>query len=159
MIQQSDSLPKGHILEVVEEIYIDAGSEGLNLQTIANAARVSVAEVNHCLSSKSRLIDEMVPGRLDPIHHERLVLLDQMEAECKDDFSVVHVLSALLIPLITRMKPMAHDRRLSRFYEHLSCDATPPIRKMMEQRYLFISEAFNDAFVKSFPVRRREDIL
>ena len=82
MAARSDlSATPGRILDAAERLLMQHGYEGTSMRMIAAAAGVNLAAANYHFGSKEGLVEAVFRRRLAWLNHERLRLLDVMEAE------------------------------------------------------------------------------
>ncbi len=70
---------KNRILDVAERLFAEQGIAETSLRLLTAEADVNLAAVHYHFGSKDKLIREVVGRRFQPINHERLELLDQLE--------------------------------------------------------------------------------
>ncbi len=150
---------RNRILDACEQIYADEGVEGITLRVITEKARVNLAAVNYHFGSKDILAAEILKRRLTPIHEERLSLLKKLEQERGDVLKPTHVLSAILLPIMRLILLPDKPAYSMAFLLRCSSDPSPLMRTAMASEFEAMSEAFDQAFVRSASILGPGDVI
>src|SRR5690606_34005678 len=68
------------ILDSAEALFARQGHDGTSMRQITSEAGVNLAAVNYHFGSKEALVQAVLKRRLAVLNHERLRLLDELEA-------------------------------------------------------------------------------
>jgi len=91
------------LIETAERLYARHGMEATSLRSITAEAEANLAAIHYHFGSKEALTEEVFSRRLVPINHERLALLDEIEAEAGESAaSPESILEAFLGPPLRR---------------------------------------------------------
>lgn len=150
---------RNRILDACEQIYADEGVEGITLRVITEKARVNLAAVNYHFGTKDILAAEILKRRLTPIHEERLGLLKTLEQARGNMMKPTHVLSAILLPVMRLIMVPDKPPYLMPLLLRCSSDPSPLMRAVMASQFESMSEAFDDAFVRSASKLDPDDVI
>ncbi|WP_429497886.1 TetR/AcrR family transcriptional regulator [Robbsia andropogonis] len=140
---------RNRILDACEQVYATQGVEGLTLRTITERASVNLASVNYHFGTKEVLTAEMLKRRVTPLHQDRLVLLDMVEAQYGAQIRPTHVLGAVLLPMLMMLTtPNAADHLLS-FVLRFSSDPATIVREAMKSAFHHVSDRVDAALSAS----------
>lgn len=136
------------VLDAAEEAYATIGVEGLTLRLVTERALVNLASINYHFGTKRALAEEMLRRRLEPLHRDRLALLDAAEHAYGRDLRVSHVVAAIVLPSVGRILGAASRTHLAAFFARSAADPAPLIRDAMTLQFEMYSERFDAAFVR-----------
>ncbi|MGI4862172.1 MAG: TetR family transcriptional regulator [Janthinobacterium lividum] len=136
------------VLDAAEEAYATIGVEGLTLRLVTERALVNLASINYHFGTKRALAEEMLRRRLDPLHSDRIALLDAAEHAFGDSLRVTHVVAAIVLPGIGRILGSESRQHLAAFFSRCAADPSPLIRHAMTSQFQTYSERFDAAFVR-----------
>ncbi|MCY0385735.1 TetR/AcrR family transcriptional regulator [Robbsia sp. Bb-Pol-6] len=136
------------VLDAAEDAYATIGVEGLTLRLVTERALVNLASINYHFGTKRALAEEMLRRRLDPLHRDRLALLEAAEQAFGPELRVAHVVTAILLPGIGRMLASESRTHLAAFLTRCAADPTPLIRDAMTLQFQAYGERFDAAFVR-----------
>lgn len=139
------------VLDAAEQAYASVGVEGLTLRFVTERALVNLASINYHFGTKRALAEEMLVRRLDPLHVDRLALLEAAEHAFGPNLRVAHVVAAVVLPGIDRMLAPASGSHLAAFFSRCAADPAPLIRDAMTAQFLKYGERFDAAFVRCMP--------
>jgi AcrR family transcriptional regulator len=141
------------ILAAAERLFLAHGYDGTSSRMITAAARVNLAAVNYHFGGKTGLFQAMLARRLDPLHEERLVLLDAYErAAGAAPLSCERILSALFVPALRLARdPQAGGADFLRLLGRAYVDPSPELRAFLSERYAPSIARFKDAFARALP--------
>jgi AcrR family transcriptional regulator len=141
------------ILDAAERLFLDHGYDGTSSRLITSAARVNLAAVNYHFGGKSGLFEAMLARRLDPLHAERLALLEaELASAGGRPLACERILAALFIPALALARDAQRGgtdflRLLGRAY----VDPAPALRAFLSDRYAPSIARFKDAFAQGLP--------
>lgn len=159
MLNSDSSGTKNRVLDSAEVIYATEGVEGLSLRTIAERANANLAAINYHFRTKSTLTEAMLTRALGPLSDESGDLLDVLQAHYQNDLHPVHVLAAVLLPIIRELgTPQVFSHRLQ-FLQRTTTDQSPIVRQLMRNAFAPHTERFDKAFVQSCPVKSAIDAV
>lgn len=158
MLTRDPASTRDKILDACEQLYARDGVEGLSLRIITEVAEVNLAAVNYHFGSKDVLIHEMLKRRLQPVHDERLALLEVLEQTLGHQLHPTHVMSALLLPTIAVLMPV-NAPHLVNFYLRCASDPSPVLRSPMAEHFGNFSARIDTAFVASAPALEAADVI
>ncbi|MCZ6663464.1 MAG: TetR family transcriptional regulator, partial [Actinobacteria bacterium] len=78
---------KERIVRAAEILFAKEGYAGTSLRQITESAGVNIAAVNYHFGSKENLLIEILDRVVGPINAERLLLLDEAQAEGTPDIT------------------------------------------------------------------------
>jgi AcrR family transcriptional regulator len=145
------------ILGATERLFLSHGYDGTSSRMITGAAKVNLAAINYHFGGKRGLFEAMLGRRLDPLHEERLALLDgyQRVAGAKP-LPCERILAALFVPALRLARAAGNGakrggvdflRLLGRAY----VDPSPELRAFLSERYAPAIARFKDAFARALP--------
>jgi AcrR family transcriptional regulator len=149
----ASQVTSGRILDATERLFLDYGYDGTSSRMITAAARVNLAAVNYHFGGKSGLFEAMLARRLDPLHAERLALLETSLASAGGrPLACERILAALFIPALALARDAQRGgvdflRLLGRAY----VDPAPGLRAFLSERYAPSIARFKDAFAQALP--------
>jgi AcrR family transcriptional regulator len=150
---------KARILDAAEDLFIEAGYEGMSLRHITARAEVNLAAVNYHFGSKEALIHAMLSRRLDPLNDARLTLLERFDARLGARLTCEHVLGAMFIPALRLSRdPRAGGRAFLRLLGRAYTDPSAFVRAFLNRHYACVAERFFDAFQRALPHLPREEL-
>jgi len=141
------------ILAAAERLFLGHGYDGTSSRMITAAARVNLAAVNYHYGGKEGLFQEMLSLRLDPLHQERVALLEAYQrAAGPRPLSCERILAALFIPALRLARDPGRGgadflRLLGRAY----VDPSPTLRAFLTERYAPSIARFKEAFARALP--------
>ena len=137
------------ILDAAETLLVEEGASGLSLRRVTGLADVNLAAVNYYFGSKRGLLHAVLTRELDPIHEDRLRLLDACERRWPDAMlSPARILAALFAPAIARAR--SHPGLL-RFLGRVYTDGEGEIASFLAERYERTNSRFFAAFAAALP--------
>lgn len=145
------------ILAAAERLFLDHGYDGASSRMITAAAKVNLAAVNYHFGDKRGLFQAMLARRLDPLHEERLALLEAHQGIAGGKpLSCERILAALFVPALQLARRGGNGakrggadflRLLGRAY----VDPAPELRAFLSERYAPSIARFKDAFARALP--------
>jgi len=159
IVNESKPSTKDRILDTAEFVYAELGTDGLTLRTIAEAASVNLAAINYHFRSKDNLTSEMLSRCISPLQSERLALLDQYQRLVGKPLSAAHIVSAILLPSISRLAPASPESHMPHFFLRTAADPTPSIRDTLQKQFQGVTDVFDQAFINAFPERAPHEVL
>ncbi|MGI4859013.1 MAG: TetR/AcrR family transcriptional regulator, partial [Janthinobacterium lividum] len=150
---------KNKILDAAEIIYGEDGMEALTLRVITERAGVNLAAINYHFGNKEALARAMLLRSIEPLNDERLGLLRQLEHACAAQFHPMHVLAAVVLPLMRELMRPAQGAHRIAFHMRTASDPSPLVRRFMATQFKPVSRAFDEAFIRSMPMLSATDAL
>ncbi|MGI4856943.1 MAG: TetR/AcrR family transcriptional regulator [Janthinobacterium lividum] len=150
---------KNKILDAAEIIYGEDGMEALTLRVITERAGVNLAAINYHFGNKEALAHAMLLRSIEPLNDERLGLLRHLEHACAAQFHPMHVLAAIMLPLMRELMRPAQGAHRIAFHMRTASDPAPVVRRFMAMQFKPVSQAFDAAFVRSVPTLDATDAL
>ena len=153
LIDNKTSLTQDRILDVAESLFMEHGFEATGLRQITTEAGVNLAAVNYHFGSKEELFQAVLKRRLDPMNHERVALLDDLERESEaTPLSCEALIGAMFIPALRLARDKARGgqnflRLLGRAY----ADPAPFIRQFLSHEYAPMIMRYKAAFARTLP--------
>jgi AcrR family transcriptional regulator len=147
------SATAARILAAAERLFLAHGYDGTSSRMITAAARVNLAAVNYHFGGKTGLFQAMLARRLDPLHAERLALLDAYErAAAPGALSCERILAALFVPALALARdPKRGGTDFLRLLGRAYVDPSPGLRAFLSERYAPSIARFKDAFARALP--------
>ena len=141
------------ILAAAERLFLAHGYDGTSSRMITAAARANLAGVNYHFGDKTGLFQSMLARRLDALHEERLVLLDEYERVAGPaPLSCERILSALFVPALRLARdPKRGGADFLRLLGRAYVDPSPALRAFLSARYAPSITRFKDAFARALP--------
>lgn len=149
----ASQVTSGRILDAAERLFLDHGYDGTSSRMITAAARANLAAVNYHFGGKSGLFQAMLARRLDPLHAERLALLEASLASAGGrPLACERILAALFIPALALARDAERGgvdflRLLGRAY----VDPAPALRAFLSERYAPSIARFKEALAQALP--------
>ncbi|MGI4861695.1 MAG: TetR/AcrR family transcriptional regulator [Janthinobacterium lividum] len=150
---------KNKILDAAEIIYGQEGIEALTLRVITERAGVNLAAINYHFGNKEALARAMLLRLIEPLNDERLGLLRRLEHTCAVQFRPMHVLAAIVLPLMRELMRPAQGTHRVAFHMRTASDPAAVIRRFMASQFKPVSRAFDEAFIRSVPALDATDAL
>jgi len=154
---------RSRILDAAEALFVEHGLDATSMRMITTLAGVNLAAVNYHFGSKDKLIQQVFQRRLAELNRQRLVALDEVEAQAQalgEDVKPSEVLKAFFTPaleLATDLNNGGHT-----FMQLLGRTYTEPnafVRQFLAEEYAATLERFLTALYASLPGVPREEIL
>ncbi len=144
----ADRDTKQRILDAAEALLVEHGAASVSLRQITASAAVNLAAVNYHFGSKRSLIHAVLARHLDPLHEDRLRVLDACETSVAGQLDCEHVLAALFAPALHRAR---HQAGFLRFVGRVYTDPSPEIADFIHRRYEPVTTRFSAAFAAALP--------
>lgn len=148
---------RDRILAAAERLFLAHGYDGTSSRMVTGAAKVNLAAINYHFGGKRGLFEAMLARRLDPLHEERLALLDAYQQLAgANAIPCERILAALFIPALrlaraegngTKRGAVDFLRLLGRAY----VDPSPELRAFLSERYAPSIARFKEAFARTLP--------
>lgn len=122
---------KTQILDAAEQLFAEKGFAATSLRTITARAGVNLAAVNYHFGSKDALIDAVFARHMQPLHAERMAMLDTFEQA--GALTVENILRAFIQPALRICR---EERR------------GPVVVKLMGRLHIEPSDALLTMFIK-----------
>ncbi len=145
------------ILAAAERLFLEHGYDGTSSRMVTAAAKVNLAAVNYHFGGKRGLFQAMLARRLDPLHEERLALLEAQQGLAGGEpLSCERILAALFVPALKLARRGAHRARRGgadflRLLGRAYVDPAPELRAFLSERYAPSIARFKDAFARALP--------
>lgn len=149
------------ILDVAERLFMAAGYEATSMRMITGEAEVNLAAINYHFGSKEALLREVFRRRLAWLNSERLLILDELEAQAGGAaLKPSQVLEAFFGTLLR----MGEDPALGGmvFLRLLGRTLTDPadfIRTFFAGEYAEVIARYKRALFRSLPDVPKEEII
>jgi len=158
---KSQTDTRERILDAAERLFMASGYEGTSMRMITGAAEVNLAAVNYHFGSKEALLREVFRRRLAWLNHERLRLLDELEAAA--DGGPLKP-SVILEAFFGTLLHMGTDESLGgmTFLRLLGRTLTEPadfIRTFFAGEYAEVMERYKRALFRALPDVPHEEIV
>src|SRR5262245_7016061 len=153
----SRSATRDRILAATERLFLAPGYDGTSSPMITGAAKVNLAAINYHFGGKRGLFQAMLARRLDPLHDERVALLDAYQQPAgKGAIPCERILAALFIPALRLARAEASGARRGgvdflRLLGRAYVDPAPDLRAFLSERYAPAIVRFKDAFARALP--------
>lgn len=149
------------ILDAAERLFAQQGHDGTSMRQITRAAGVNLAAVNYHFGSKETLIQAVLKRRLAVLNHERLRLLDALEAQAGDrplkPSQIVDAFFGTLLRMAT--SPHQAGKIFLPLLERTMTDPTGFIRALFAEEYTDVLERYQAALFKALPDVPRAEII
>lgn len=149
MSERNGFATKKRILDACEQVYALGGMEALTLREITERAGTNLAAVNYHFRSKETLTTAMLKRHLGPVHDERLILLERIEAAFQNRLRPTHILAALLLPTLAILTAPDLPEHFKSFALRCSSDPSDLVRNAMASAFHGVTERVDVAFTKS----------
>jgi len=149
------------ILDAAERLFMESGYEGTSMRMITGAAEVNLAAVNYHFGSKEALLREVFRRRLAWLNHERLRVLDELEAKAAGEALKP---SVVLEAFFGTLLHMGTDESLGgmTFLRLLGRTLTEPadfIRTFFAGEYAEVVDRYKRALFRALPDVPHEEII
>lgn len=151
---------KTRILDAAEHLFMEHGFEATSLRQLTAAASVNLAAVNYHFGSKEELFEAVLTRRLDPMNHERIMLLEKIEREAQGKpLSCEKILFAMLIPALRLARDEKRGgKNFLRLLGRAYADPAPFIRHFLSEQYAEMIGRYKEAFLRSLPHLSRQEL-
>ena len=149
------------ILDAAERLFMAHGYEGTSMRQITGEASVNLAAANYHFGSKESLMQEVFRRRLDWLNEERMLVLNQMEAEARGKpLKPSQIVDGFFGTLLR----MANDEQRGgmTFLRLLGRTLTDPsefIRTFMAHEYAEVLDRYKEALFKALPDVPKAEIV
>lgn len=154
---------RSRILDAAEALFVEHGLDATSMRQITTRAEVNLAAVNYHFGSKDKLIQQVFQRRLAELNRQRLVALDEVEAQARslgEDVKPSEVLKAFFTPALELATDL--DQGGHTFMQLLGRTYTEPnafVRQFLAEEYAATLQRFLTALYASLPGVSREEIL
>jgi AcrR family transcriptional regulator len=146
------------ILNAAECLFMEHGFEATSLRLVTARARVNLAAVNYHFGGKDELFRAMLARRLDPLHEQRIALLEKHQ-RARGRANCETVLSAMLIPALSIARnPRRGGKDFLRLLGRAYVDPSPVLRQFLSERYAPMVARFKDAFGRALPQLGKQEL-
>lgn len=148
------------ILNAAERLFAAHGFNATSLRAITAEAQANLGAVNYHFESKDALILAVLRRRMDPMNAERLVMLDQFEAEAKGKpVPIGKILEALLRP---PAELVARGAKGGRFFIRLMAQCLAEsgafLQPLVEEEFAEKNRRFHAALRRTLPQLSDDDV-
>ena len=148
---------KERIVRAAEILFAKEGYAGTSLRQITESAGVNIAAVNYHFGSKENLLIEILDRVVGPINAERLLLLDEAQAEGTPDITAV--LTAFLLPDLHVLDELrSRDPSLPRFVARMYSEDSELMTRVIGRQFAETQTRFYAAFSSALPELGSEEM-
>jgi AcrR family transcriptional regulator len=150
---------KDRILDAAEKLFSDQGFGETSLRAITTEADVNLAAVNYHFGTKDRLMEAVFERRLAPLNHERIALLDALEASDENP-PLERILEAFVGPPLRLHRDI--DRGGPIFMRLLGRTLTEPSQAVIEivvRQFAEIAARFTPALERALPFLPPDEVF
>lgn len=149
------------ILDTAEALFARQGHDGTSMRQITSEAGVNLAAVNYHFGSKEALVQAVLKRRLAVLNHERLRLLDELEAHAEGQplkpSQIVDAFFGTLLRLAA--SPDHAGKNFLPLLERTMTDPTGFIRALVAEEYADVMERYQAALFKALPDVPRAEVI
>ena len=149
------------ILDAAEAAFMTCGYDGASMRQITGDASVNLAAGHYHFGSKEALFHAVLNRRLQVLNHERLRVLDELEAKADGaPLKASQILDAFFGTLL-RMA-VAHGERGRTFLRLIGRTLTEPaefIRTVLSKEFAHVLERYKAALFRALPDVPKEEIV
>ncbi|OZI71247.1 TetR/AcrR family transcriptional regulator [Bordetella genomosp. 12] len=149
------------ILHSAERLFAQQGYDGTSMRQITRDAGVNLAAVNYHFGSKEALVQAVLKRRLEIVNHERLRLLDALEAQAAGaplkPSQIVDAFFGTLLRLAASSDP--DGKAFMPLLERTMTDPAGFIRALFADEYADVMERYKQALFQALPGVPRAEIM
>jgi AcrR family transcriptional regulator len=146
------ALVRERILRAAERLFAEHGMSGVGLRAITAAAKVNIAAISYHFGSKEGLLQELIAARAAPIVHERMRLLDLVEAKFGPVAPIERILEAFLRPALAPDREAATaSHAFGRLRVRLITEPERFSRRVLAKEFDHSSRRFIEAIARAVP--------
>lgn len=136
------------VIDTAEELFAEAGYNGVSVRMIARAASSNVAAIAYHFGDKAGLLRAIFDRRVKPISDERIAGLESVLANRKKDGAIdlEALIRAFIAPSVRLIRGDASARNFRRLAGRASTDSTPEVRKTIYEVYDAVALRYVEAF-------------
>lgn len=141
------------ILDTAEVLFADGGVAATSLREITRKASVNLAAVNYHFGSKAGLLRAILERRFGPLNHERLAVLDRLEAEAGNNpLDVDRILEAFLRPAVHLVGvPATKGSKFPKLLARVMLEPAPELQTILVEQFDQIRPRYLGALGKALP--------
>ena len=146
------------LLDAAESLFSELGIQAASLRAITQRAGANLAAVHYHFGSKQGLVRAVFQRRLEPLHRERLALLDACERDVGG--TVEEVMRAFVGPLL-RMAREAPDggSAFARLMGRAFAEPGDEVRQILFNELKELIDRFKDALCRLLPHLPGDEVL
>jgi len=149
------------ILDSAEALFARQGHDGTSMRQITSEAGVNLAAVNYHFGSKEALVQAVLKRRLAVLNHERLRLLDELEARAGGQplkpSQIVDAFFGTVLRLAASADPA--NKNFLRLLERTMTDPTGFIRALVAEEYAEVVDRYQSALLRALPDVPRDEVV
>lgn len=149
---------KDRILDTAERLFGERGFDATSLRAITSEAGVNLAAVHYHFGSKDSLIEAVFTRRLQPLNRQRLVELDELEAQGEPDLEDV-VRAFVGPPLRLHQEVLRGGSDLMRLYGRTMAEPKRRFEQLFSEQFREVVERFTKALDRALPEHRAEEVF
>ena len=130
-MQQPPAPSRLRLLDAAEELFAEAGFNGVSVRQIVDRAAVNLGAIPYHFGTKENLFKEVLLRRAKPLREERQRLMDELVRKSPEP-SLEELLWVMLEPAFRTSRENDAFRRL---LGRASMDPTPEVRRLMVEIY------------------------
>lgn len=149
------------ILDAAEGVFMACGYDGASMRQITSEAEVNLAAGHYHFGSKENLFKAVLYRRLRLLNHERLRVLDELEAKAAGGPLKPSQIVDAFFGTLLRMA-VAHGPRGQTFLRLIGRTLTEPsefIQTVLSKEFAPILERYKAALYRALPEVPKEDIV
>lgn len=148
---------RNRILDAAESLFIENGFAATSVRAIATRADVNLAATNYHFGSKKGLFAAVFHRRIEPISHDRLRRLAELQQEAhesKRQLTTRSILEAFFTPLIDAVSDPYAPALIGRMHG----EPETLTRPIMEAEFQEVANAYLNALTLVLPSLPREEL-